>query len=60
MSSGSGARAADLGIVGLEAALGLVRGRPHGDNPPAWAATRVQEMRGRRLELEPAPPYPAR
>ncbi|MEV0449783.1 LysM peptidoglycan-binding domain-containing protein [Streptomyces sp. NPDC050600] len=35
------------GTADLEAALALVRGRPFGDTPPAWAATRVQEMLAR-------------
>ncbi|MFD0367659.1 LysM peptidoglycan-binding domain-containing protein [Streptomyces sp. NPDC127114] len=35
------------GTADLEAALGLVRGRPFGDTPPAWAATRVQEILAR-------------
>ncbi|MEU7031477.1 LysM peptidoglycan-binding domain-containing protein [Streptomyces sp. NPDC046275] len=35
------------GTADLEAALALVRGRPFGDTPPAWAATRVQEILAR-------------
>ncbi|MET8507529.1 LysM peptidoglycan-binding domain-containing protein [Streptomyces sp. NPDC004787] len=35
------------GTADLETALALVRGRPFGDTPPAWAATRVQEILAR-------------
>ncbi|MFD4371073.1 LysM peptidoglycan-binding domain-containing protein [Streptomyces sp. NPDC058486] len=38
------AKGPTTGIPDLEAALALVRGRPFGGTPPAWAAARYQEM----------------
>ncbi|MFI1169166.1 LysM peptidoglycan-binding domain-containing protein [Streptomyces sp. NPDC020801] len=38
------AKGPTAGIADLEAALGMVRGRPFADTEPMWAAARIQEM----------------